>query len=103
MNMKKLLLGSLVAGAALALTRKIFATTGSAKPVSNSTSYDAIDAYIAGEMRRLKMPGVSLAIVEGDKIVHLRGFGRARPAVKRPPPRRPSSWDLPPSHSPRWS
>ncbi|MCX6030975.1 MAG: serine hydrolase [Chloroflexi bacterium] len=89
MNTEKLLFGSLVVGAALALTRKLFATTGSAKPASNSASYDAIDAYIEGEMRRLKMPGVSLAIVEGDRIVHRRGFGRARPGGEAPSPQTP--------------
>ena len=51
--------------------------------------YDAIDAYITGQMRRLSMPGVALAIVEGDKIVHLRGFGRARPGGETPAPYTP--------------
>jgi CubicO group peptidase (beta-lactamase class C family) len=49
-------------------------------------SYDAIDAYVEGQRRRLGMPGISLAIVEGDKIVHLRGFGRARPGGEPPTP-----------------
>jgi CubicO group peptidase (beta-lactamase class C family) len=35
------------------------------------------------------MPGVSLAIVEGDQIVHLRGFGRARPGGEPPSPHTP--------------
>ncbi|HEX6383428.1 MAG TPA: serine hydrolase domain-containing protein [Anaerolineae bacterium] len=63
-------------------------TTISAKPASKSTCYDAIDAYVEREMHRLKMPGVSLAIVEGD-IVHLRGFGRARPGGEAPTPQTP--------------
>ncbi len=95
MAIKRLFLGSLVVGAALALTRKLFATSGPAKQASNSpsddavASYEAIDAYIEGQMRRLKIPGVSLAIVEGDKIVHLRGFGRARPGGEAPSPHTP--------------
>lgn len=44
-----------------------------------SAPYAAIDAYVEEQMRRLNIPGVSLAIVEGDRIAHLRGFGRARP------------------------
>jgi len=32
---------------------------------------------------------VSLAIVEGDTIVHLRGFGRARPGGEAPSPQPP--------------
>jgi CubicO group peptidase (beta-lactamase class C family) len=46
--------------------------------VSGNVAYDAIDTYIERQMRRLNMPGVSLAIVAGDQIVHMRGFGRAR-------------------------
>jgi len=53
------------------------------------TSYDAIDAYVEQEMRRLNIPGVSLAIVEGNKIVHLRGFGRDRPGGGAPSPKTP--------------
>ena len=84
MNMKKLLLGSLAVGAGLAAARKLFATTGSARPVRDRASYDAIDAYVEEQMRRLNIPGASLAIVEGDRIVHLRGFGDGFGA----PPRR---------------
>jgi CubicO group peptidase (beta-lactamase class C family) len=89
MNMKRLLLGSLVAGAALTVARKLFATTGSAKPASNSASHDAIDAYVEEQIHRLHIPGASLAIVEGDRIVHLRGFGRARPGGEVPSPQTP--------------
>jgi CubicO group peptidase (beta-lactamase class C family) len=88
-NLKRFLFGSVVVGAALSLTRKLFATTGSAEPTSNGASYDAIDAYVEGQMRRLKIPGASLAVVEGDKIVHRRGFGRARPGGDAPTPQTP--------------
>ena len=89
MNMKKLLLGSLVVGAVLAVTRNLIAKTASAEPVPKNSDHDEIDAYVEGQMRRLKMPGASLAIVKGDKIVHLRGFGRARPGGEAPTPRTP--------------
>ena len=78
MNMNKYLLPSLLVGGGLALTLRIFKPT-SAQLVSKAASSDAIDAYIEGQMHRLKIPGASLAIVEGDRIVHLRGFGKARP------------------------
>jgi CubicO group peptidase (beta-lactamase class C family) len=39
--------------------------------------YAAIDAYIETQMSELNLPGLSLAIVHGDQIVHLRGFGVA--------------------------
>lgn len=89
MNRKGFLFGSVVAGAAVALTRGLFAATGSAGPSSNSTAYDAVDAYVERQMRRLKIPGAVLAIVEGDKIVHRRSFGRARPDGDAPTPQTP--------------
>ncbi len=63
-----------------------------AKPVSDSVSndatafYDAIDAYVEEQMQRLNIPGAALAIVEGDQIVHLRGFGKAQPRGEAPTP-----------------
>jgi CubicO group peptidase (beta-lactamase class C family) len=56
---------------------------------TKSTSYDALDVYVEEQMHRLKIPGASLAIVEGDQIVHLRGFGRARPNGEAPTPQTP--------------
>ncbi len=89
MNIKKFLFPSLLVYALLALLRRAFAKSASEKPATNRASYDAIDAYVESEMRRLNIPGVSLAIVEGDKIVHLRGFGQARPEGEVPTPQTP--------------
>jgi CubicO group peptidase (beta-lactamase class C family) len=61
----------------------------SAKQVPDSAAYDAIDAYVKQQMRRLNIPGVSLAIVAGDRIVHLRGFGQTRPGGEAPSPQTP--------------
>jgi len=89
MKIKKFLFPLLLVGTVLALVHRLFAKTDSAKPASKGTSYDAIAAYIEGQMRRLNIPGVSLAIVEGEQIVHLRGFGRARPGGEAPSPQTP--------------
>lgn len=35
----------------------------------------AIDAYIESEMQRDRIPGVALALVHDDQIVHVRGYG----------------------------
>ena len=59
----------------LALALRLFVKPASGKPIAENSSYDAIDAYVAEQMQRLNIPGASLAIVEADKIVHLRGFG----------------------------
>jgi CubicO group peptidase (beta-lactamase class C family) len=89
MNIKKFLFPSLLVGAALALIPRVVAKPASAKPVSDSATYDALDAHIEDQMQRLNIPGVSLAIVEGDQIVHLRGFGQARPGGEAPSPQTP--------------
>lgn len=89
MKIKNLLIGSLLAGATLVFFRKLFASQVGSEPAIRCGAYEAIDAYIEGQMRRLKIPGVSLAIVEGDRIVHLRGFGRARPGGESPTPQTP--------------
>jgi CubicO group peptidase (beta-lactamase class C family) len=89
MNIKKFLFPALLVFTVLALIRRVFARPASAKPVTNSPAYDAIDAYVEGQMRRLNIPGVSFAIVEGDQIVHQRGFGRAHPGGEAPSPETP--------------
>jgi CubicO group peptidase (beta-lactamase class C family) len=40
-------------------------------------------------MRRLHIPGAALAIVEGERVVHRRGFGQARPGGELPAPQTP--------------
>ena len=79
MDIKKILFPAFLIGGALGISRLLNARTAQRNQASNGTSYGAIDAYIEGQMHRLNIPGVSLAIVEGDQIVHLRGFGRAHP------------------------
>jgi CubicO group peptidase (beta-lactamase class C family) len=89
MKTKGFLFPLLLVCAMLAVTVRRFAKRAPANPLSKSGSYDAIDAYVEGQMHRLQIPGVSLAIVQGDQIVHLRGFGRARPGGKAPSPQTP--------------
>ncbi len=89
MNAKKLIFPSLLICTLLALTPRLSARPASAKPLSESTSYEAIDAYVEQQMQRLNIPAVSLAIVEGDEIVHLRGFGQARTDGEAPSPQTP--------------
>jgi proline iminopeptidase len=63
--------------------------TPAAGPGVPSVAHQAIDAMIEGEMRRLRIPGAALAIVEGEEMVHVRGFGRARPGGEPPTPDTP--------------
>jgi len=89
MQTKKLLIGSLLVGGALAITRLLFSKVASTDPKLAVTSYDEVDAYVQAQMHRLNIPGAALAIVEGDRIVHYRGFGRARPGGEPPTPQTP--------------
>jgi CubicO group peptidase (beta-lactamase class C family) len=41
--------------------------------------FAAIDSYVAGQVRDLRIPGLALGIVRDDQIVHLQSFGTARP------------------------
>jgi CubicO group peptidase (beta-lactamase class C family) len=53
------------------------------------TGFDEIDAYINTKMKELGVPGAALVIVQGDQIVHLKGFGVAdasgRPVTPQTP------------------
>jgi CubicO group peptidase (beta-lactamase class C family) len=89
MNTKKLLFGSLLVGGLWAGIRLLFARVASKERTSNGSAYDDIDVYIQEQARRLNLPGLSLAIVEGNRIVHLRGFGRACPGGEAPAPQTP--------------
>ena len=50
-------------------------------------SFDARDVsrFVASEMRRSRIPAAAVAVVEGDRIVYVRGFGHAggRPVTGR--------------------
>jgi CubicO group peptidase (beta-lactamase class C family) len=94
MSNKNFLFQSLIGGAVLALAIKVMAgRLTHAKPVpgraSSGTSFEEIDTFIAEQIKRLNIPGAALAIVEGDKITHLCGFGRARPGGEAPLPQTP--------------
>jgi len=89
MKINKVLFPALVIFAMAAMVRRALSRPAAAKPATNDSSYDDIDAYIRGQMHRLKIPGVSLAIVAGDQIVHLRGFGHAQPGGEAPSPQTP--------------
>jgi CubicO group peptidase (beta-lactamase class C family) len=54
-----------------------------------STNYAAIDAYLERQRRRLHIPGISLAVVEGDRVTHYQCFGQAHPGGEAPSPQTP--------------
>lgn len=52
-------------------------------------NFEEVDAYISAKMEELGIPGAALVIVQGDRIVHLKGFGIAdatgRPVTPQTP------------------
>jgi CubicO group peptidase (beta-lactamase class C family) len=56
------------------------ATAQSNPAPADSKQMAVIDAYIATQMQELRIPGLALGIVQGDQIVHLKGFGIADPS-----------------------
>ena len=48
-----------------------------------------IDAYVVAQMKDLRIPGLALAIVQGDQIVHLKAFGVADPSGRAVTPQTP--------------
>lgn len=57
--------------------------------LSQDSSFEEIDAYIEKQLDGLNIPGASLVIVEGDQIVHSKGFGVTGPGGKTPTPQTP--------------
>ncbi len=62
------------------------AASASGTPFSHATD---IDAYVAAQMRSMRIPGFALGIVRGNQVVYLRGYGVADPAGKPVTPQTP--------------
>jgi CubicO group peptidase (beta-lactamase class C family) len=94
MNIVKMIPSAMLVYEALALSQRLFSGGASTSPDSvrpghRSDLYGAIDTFVAEQVHRLKIPGAALAIVEGDRIVHQRGFGKAHPGGEPPSPQTP--------------
>jgi CubicO group peptidase (beta-lactamase class C family) len=48
-----------------------------------------IDAFVGDQVKRHGIPGLSLAVVDGDQIVHLGGYGTADPTGRAVTPQTP--------------
>jgi CubicO group peptidase (beta-lactamase class C family) len=79
---------NLLRAAALVLVAVVLAsgpTVAAAEPVPN---YAAIDHYVQLQLEANHFPGVAVAIVDGDSIAHVQGFGhdaRGQPVTPRTP------------------
>jgi CubicO group peptidase (beta-lactamase class C family) len=56
---------------------------------ATSTDFAILDAYIESQMKELRIPGLALGIVQGDQVIHLKGFGIADPSGRAVTPQTP--------------
>jgi CubicO group peptidase (beta-lactamase class C family) len=61
----------------LALTLRHGNAAAGAASISDTLNFTSIDSYVAAQMDQQRIPGLALGIVQGEQIVHLKGFGQA--------------------------
>jgi len=64
------------------------AASGEPGPVDPS-AFERIDGYLAGRMAKYGIPGMAVAIVGVDGVLHARGYGRADPSGRPVTPQTP--------------
>jgi CubicO group peptidase (beta-lactamase class C family) len=75
----------------LVLAGALAAAPAGARPAPSSTAamdFAALDAAVAAQMQKHGLPGVALAVVQGEQIVYLKGYGTAgggRPMTPQTP------------------
>lgn len=77
----------IIAGAILLLILATTIRSISARPASDD--FAQVDTYIRETMRRLPIRGLSLAIVKGDQILYMQGYGTANMAGDAVTPQTP--------------
>jgi CubicO group peptidase (beta-lactamase class C family) len=65
------------------------ASAGAMIATNSPPDLATIDAYVEAQQRDLRIPGLALAIVQGDQIVHLKGFGVVDPSGRVVTPQTP--------------
>ncbi|MBK8902999.1 MAG: beta-lactamase family protein [Anaerolineaceae bacterium] len=60
-----------------------------AQPTLTTADFTAVDAYIAAQMKAARIPGVALAVVQGEEIIYLKGYGVADPSGRPVTPQTP--------------
>jgi CubicO group peptidase (beta-lactamase class C family) len=48
-----------------------------AVPAPNASVTERIDAFVSEQMERHDLPGLALALVDGDKVLFMKGYGKA--------------------------
>ena len=62
---------------ALFLPSLVLPPASAAPPATSGIDFATLDAVIASQMSKHGLPGVALAVVEGDQVTYLQGYGAA--------------------------
>ena len=54
-----------------------------------ATSFLAVDAYVEEQMDEVNIPGLGLAVVQGDQVAYVQGYGKAGPGKGAVTPQTP--------------
>lgn len=60
-----------------------------ARSLQGDTDFSVVDAYVEEQMKTLKIPGLALAIVQGDQVTYVHGYGQADPDGRPVTPQTP--------------
>jgi CubicO group peptidase (beta-lactamase class C family) len=74
------LLAAVVLGGGFLASRPGHSVAVSTGPATSESDFSAVDEFVAAEMAAQRIPGVALAIVQNDQVVHVRSFGKADPS-----------------------
>ncbi len=88
MTIKIYLLRLAAALGVLALAVRVAAQPAAAAPRPAAIDFAAIDAYVAAQMHKHSLPGVALAVTQGEQTIYLKGYGTAggeRPLTPQTP------------------
>jgi len=64
-------------------------TASARSRLTDQPDFAAVDAYIEARMKEKRIPGLALAIVQGDQVVYLKGYGIADPSGRQVTPETP--------------
>jgi CubicO group peptidase (beta-lactamase class C family) len=65
------------------------AAFASAATTSLTLDFTAVDQYLNDCLQKNRVPGIAIAVVEGDKVTYLKGYGIADPSMRPVTPQTP--------------
>ena len=66
-----------------------FGSASAQQAGSSEPDLTAIDRFVESERQATRVPGVAIGIIQGDRIIHLAGFGQADPTGRPVTPQTP--------------